>query len=119
MLSLEELKARAVKAAEKEANRNPLESEIEKPVKQYARDNGFWVRKFVSKAHRSVPDDVLAKKGVPAFFIEFKRKGEKPTKAQQDEHKEMREAGLAVYVIDNVKDGKALIDRLNAEAEWA
>lgn len=120
MLSLKELQARAASAAEAEANRDPLEAEIEKAVKDFARKLGFWCRKFNSRAHRSVPDGIFAKIGIPLFFIEFKRKGEKPTKAQLDEHKEMRAAGLTVYVIDNVEDGKALINRLNAstDSEW-
>lgn len=34
------------------------------------------------------------------FFIEFKRPGNKATENQLEEHKEMREKGMLVWVID-------------------
>lgn len=88
------------------------ESDIERHVVTYARKNGFWVRKFTTPARRSAPDDIFGKGG-KVFWIEFKRTGEKPTELQAKEHAEMREHGLAVYVIDSREAGRDLIDRYN------
>jgi hypothetical protein len=101
-----------------------LEKDVEGPVKEYAKDLGFWVRKFVSPAHRSVPDDIFTAPGPPGatmeelvatlhkrtFFVEFKRPGEPATESQEREHVRMRAYGHAIYVIDNEAAGKALID---------
>jgi hypothetical protein len=102
----------------------PLEKEIESKVCKYAVARGFYVRKFVSPAHRSVPDRYLIAPGRPdntprelanslgarLFKIEFKRPGEKATPNQEREHQELNGFGVPVYVIDNVLGGKALID---------
>lgn len=84
-----------------------LESSIEGPAKDLARRLGFWVRKFVSPAHRSVPDDVFAKNG-RVFWIEFKRPGEDLTPNQESEHIEMRAAGLDVYTADSLELAKLI-----------
>lgn len=103
----------------------PLEKEIEKKVCAYAIAKGFYVRKFVSPAHRSVPDryliapgrpddtvkDLITSLGCRLFKIEFKRPGEKATPNQEREHQELWGYGVAVYVIDDVANGKALVDK--------
>ena len=86
-----------------------LEKGIEKSCKDHARSIGILSRKFTSPARRSVPDDLFAINGV-VFFIEFKRWGQRPTENQLKEHEELRAAGLRVYVVDNVVDGRALLD---------
>lgn len=107
----------------------PLEKEIERKVCEYAKAKGFYVRKFVSPAHRSVPDRYFIAPGSPGstpdeltttlymrlFKVEFKRQGEEPTDAQKREHRELRSYGVRVFVIDNANDGKALIDRILRE----
>lgn len=77
------------------------ESDIETWAVEHARKQGWWVRKFKNAHRRSAPDDIFAISGVPAFFIEFKATGEEPTPLQAEEHKEMRAAGLMVYVCDS------------------
>lgn len=110
MPTLEQLEARAAKAKKKAATKVPLESDVEKPVKDYARSKGFYVRKFKSANNRSVPDDIFSTPKGVVFFIEFKRPGKVATPAQADEHKYMQKHRLRVHVIDNVQDGKTLID---------
>jgi hypothetical protein len=78
-------------------------------VCKYAKSLGFYVRKFVSPANRSVPDRLFISPSGVVFFIEFKRKGKKPTEDQAREHKEIQAHSVAVHVIDNVEDGKTLI----------
>lgn len=88
---------------------NPLEKDIESAVCKYARELGMLEYKFTSPARRHVPDRIFLYGG-KTFFIEFKRKGEKPTKAQAIEHAKMRERGAVVFVVDNVEDGKGVIN---------
>lgn len=81
------------------------ERDVESRCKVWARDRGWWVRKFASPANRSVPDDVFGKEG-RVVWVEFKRPGEKPTPLQIEEHDKMRAAGLDVRVFDNVDSFK-------------
>lgn len=88
----------------------PLEKDVETAVCTYAKGLGFYVRKFVSPAHRSVPDRLLiSPKGV-LFFIEFKRQGKRATPAQLLEHVEIEKYGPRVHVVDEARQGKAVID---------
>jgi len=110
MPTLEELQERAAQVKERAAKKKPLEREVEGPVKDYARSKRFYVRKFKSVNNRAVPDDIFSTPEGVVFFIEFKRPGKKATPDQADEHKIMRAHGLKVHVIDNVAEGKRLID---------
>jgi Holliday junction resolvase len=85
------------------------EKDIEHWAKQLARNLGWWVRKFTSPAHKSVPDDIFAKNG-RLFFVEFKATGVKPTELQLHEHKLLKLAGQDVYVIDSREAFRDLID---------
>lgn len=89
---------------------NPLEKVIEKKVCDYAKAKGILVFKFTSPARRSVPDRMFILPGGKVFFIEFKRKGQKPTDAQTVEIKKMEKQGSHVHVVDNVLEGKEIID---------
>lgn len=95
------------------------ERDIEGNVCGYARDAGFYRRKFTSPSHVGVPDDflispggVLVPKPAPGlpFMIEFKAPGKKPTLLQEMEHAVIRRYGIAVYVVDSVQQGRDIID---------
>lgn len=92
-------------------NTNPLEKDIEKCVKDYARNLGVGVlvRKYASPNQRSVPDDIFFFSNGVIIFIEFKRRGKKPTKAQAEEHHKMRLRGCNVFIVDSKEGGKQLI----------
>ena len=91
-------------------NPDPLEKDIERTVKDYAREKGMLAYKFTSPARAAVPDDLfVTPKGV-VWFCEFKRKGQKPTLAQEREHHRLRKHQVAVHVVDNIDTGKMLID---------
>jgi hypothetical protein len=99
-------------AALKQRDRLPTESQIEARVVQYARARGLRADKFTSPNRRSVPDRIVLCPGGQLFFIEFKRpKRGKGTDAQAREHEDLRRLGFAVYIIDDVEEGKQLIDR--------
>jgi hypothetical protein len=44
------------------------------------------------------------------LFIEFKQAGEKPRKIQEFIHERIRQHGFTVAVVDNVSDGRGVID---------
>jgi hypothetical protein len=87
-----------------------LEKQIEAKVCDYAKSKGALVYKFTSPARAAVPDRLFIAPGGKCVFIEFKREGQKPTDAQAREHERLRKQGVSVFVIDNVPDGKAVVD---------
>lgn len=87
------------------------EREIEKKVRDYARALGFYCRKFVSPSHRGVPDHIFISPDSVVFMIEFKAPGKTPTLLQELEHQTIRRYKIAVYVVDSVEEGKAIVDR--------
>lgn len=91
-------------------NKDPLEKVIEKKVCNYAKSLGILVYKFTSPSRRSVPDRLfILPGGKGVFFIEFKRKGCKPTPAQEVEIATIRRQGVKVFVIDNVDAGEKTV----------
>jgi hypothetical protein len=91
-------------------NTDPLEKDIEKKVCDYAKSLGCLAYKFTSPAKRSVPDRLfIMPGGKGVFFIEFKRKGQKPTEAQTVEIEKIRSQGTKVFVIDNVALGQTTV----------
>lgn len=85
-----------------------LEKHIEKKVCDYAKSIGCIVYKFTSPARAAVPDRLFIYNGC-AWFIEFKRTGEKPTPAQRREIARLQAAGMRVGVIDDVEQGREFI----------
>jgi len=91
-------------------NPDPLEKDIEKTVCDYAKSLGCLCYKFTSPSRRSVPDRLfILPGGKGVFFIEFKRKGAKPTKGQEIEIAKIRAKGVQVFVVDTKSDGKRRI----------
>ena len=93
-----------------------LEKDIEDRVGRYAKKFGIMFEKFTSPSKRSVPDRLLTFPGSPAqmVFIEFKAPGKKPTPKQAADHEKRRAIGALVYVVDDIEQGKRLIDALCA-----
>ena len=89
-----------------------LEREIERKVKEYARNKGWLVYKFVSPGHRSVPDDIFMKEK-RMFFIEFKQAGKLLTPKQTQERCKIETQRFRVFKIDYVGGGMNLIDDID------
>ena len=93
---------------------DPLEKVIEEKVCAYGKTLGIANRKYVTPANRSSPDRIffVCRPGREplTFFIEFKRKGQEPTEKQQLEHDFYRALGYYVFVVDNVADGKLIME---------
>ena len=86
-----------------------LEKEIEKKVNTHARETGWLQYKFVSPGKRGVPDRMYFKHG-HCLMIEFKSLGMKATALQEKEMRALRKAGILCYLIDNVTEGKDVLD---------
>lgn len=89
-----------------------LEKQIEAAVNAYAREQGILVYKFTSPQRAAVPDRLFIAPRGKVFFCEFKRTGLKPTPAQEREHMRLRGHGVSVWVIDNIADGREMVDRM-------
>ena len=87
-----------------------MEKDLEAKVCTYARDKGLLVYKFTSPARAAVPDRLFVCPDGRMFFIEFKREGQKATPAQDREHQRLRKHNVSVFVVDNIPDGKTVID---------
>ncbi len=90
-------------------NPNPLEKEIEAKIVAFAKSKGILAYKFTSPARRSVPDRMFISVTGKVFFMELKRKGQKPTPAQAVEIDKIRAQGIQVFVVDDVEMGKTMI----------
>lgn len=91
-----------------------LEKQIETLVCDYAVSNDLLVYKFTSPSRAAVPDRMFVRPDGVIFFIEFKREGQKPTPAQEREHRRLRGCNVRVFVVDNVDGGKSAIDEMTA-----
>lgn len=87
-----------------------LEKQIEGKVCDYAKAKGLLAYKFTSPARMAVPDRMFITPDGRVFFCEFKAAGKKPTEAQAREHTRLRQHKMNVFVIDNVDEGKAMVD---------
>ena len=87
-----------------------LEKDIEKAVYSYGRTLGIDHYKFTSPARAAVPDRMFVTSTGVVFFIEFKKTGKKPTPAQEREIARLRGNKVAVFVVDNVDQGKWIMD---------
>jgi len=88
----------------------PLEKDIEARVCEYARSKGVLAYKFTSPSRAAVPDRLFIAPDGRVWFCEFKREGQKATVAQEREHHKLRQSNVNVFVVDNVPEGKNMID---------
>jgi hypothetical protein len=91
-------------------NANPLEKDIEKRVCDYAKSLKILCYKFTSPSRSHVPDRLFITDMGEVFFVEFKRRGQKPTLAQEVEIAKIRKTGIQVFVIDDVEKGKRVLE---------
>ena len=87
-----------------------LEKQIEAKVCDYAKTKNVLAYKFTSPARAAVPDRLFIGPDGRMWFCEFKREGQVPTPAQYREHDRLRQQMVNVFVIDNVADGKLMIE---------
>ena len=92
-----------------------LVKQIEAKVCEYAKTKGVLVYKFTSPARAAVPDRLFIRPDGVVWFCEFKREGQKPTIPQEREHTKLRGHKVNVFVVDNVEDGRMMVDSMVRE----
>lgn len=78
------------------------EAVIENEAVLFAEKLGFVVRKVVYAGRRGAPDRWFFGRGY-TFCIEFKKRGGKPEPLQVKEIERLKNAGIPVYVVDNIE----------------
>jgi hypothetical protein len=88
-----------------------LEISIEGAVVKRAEAAGWFVRKVGWIGRRGAPDRVFAKNG-RTVWIEFKQKDKTARLLQDEEHREMRAAGMETHVCDSIEQGLRILKLL-------
>jgi hypothetical protein len=86
------------------------ESVIETAVCKYAKEKGFYVRKFKAPGNRGVPDRIFLSPHGVWFTIEFKAPGKEPTTLQKREIDLIKKNKGVAFVCDNLEEGEMIID---------
>ena len=86
----------------------PLESEIEGPAHDYAKSRGWFAEKIMRTGRRGFPDHVFVRLG-RVIFVEFKRPNEEPRRQQLIRHRELRDHGAEVFVVDNLDEAMRIL----------
>lgn len=98
-----------------------MEANVEMPVVRRAERGGWFVRKLGWIGRTGAPDRFFAKKtkrcpscgrSSRIVLIEFKDTDEEPTLNQIEEHKELRDAGVEVYVCDRPDEALRILGLL-------
>lgn len=85
------------------------ESKIEKALVTQVKSIGGLAWKFVSPGTAGVPDRLVILPDGRTIYVELKRPGQKPEPLQEYRHKQLRERGHQVHVIDSIEGVKAFI----------
>lgn len=88
-----------------------LEKTIEKKIIDYARKCGILSYKLNSVSCRGLPDRMFLLPEGKVHFIEFKRKGKKPTDLQSLKIKELLDLGFLVEIIDDLNQGLKVVEK--------
>lgn len=78
------------------------EGRVEAYLIARVRESGGYVRKLKWISRNGAPDRMVwwRHSGGAVYFVEVKRRGEKPTPQQHEEHVKMKDSGLNVVVVD-------------------
>lgn len=79
-----------------------LEKEIESKLVLLAKRHGCIPVKLLSSNYNGLPDRMILSPGEKVGFIELKAPGKKPRPLQLKRHKELRNLGFKVYVVDSI-----------------
>lgn len=94
----------------------PLEKTITNNVMSMARQLGWWTMKTFGTAYslRGIPDVMVVKNGKVAW-MEVKRPGETPTKAQEHRMRELADVGCPVCVVFSANDARHFLEAIDDE----
>ena len=96
----------------KDNKKDPLEKDIERKVREYAKGKGVLNHKFVSPSNRGVVDRLFIFKGGTVAFMELKRKGKKPSPLQQKFIDAVVDQGGHAVYCDSFDSAKAYLDAM-------
>jgi len=84
------------------------ETEVEGPARDYAKSRGWYADKIMRTGRRGFPDHFFLRQG-RVILIEFKRPGEVPEPHQLKRHREIREHGGEVFVVDSLEVAREIL----------
>ena len=87
---------------------------IERQLVRQVHKLGGIAMKFVSPGTAGVPDRLLLFPGGKAVFVETKAPGRKPRPLQKYRHEQLRNLGFKVYVIDEMKQIREVLNDLRS-----
>lgn len=94
------------------------ESEVQGPAIEYGKLRRWFATKIMRGIPNGFPDVFFARKVKPCphcgnatqvVLIEFKREGESPKAHQGTRHRELREAGVTVHVVDTMEEAQRIL----------
>lgn len=81
--------------------KRPKESPVNASVRKYAKARDWKAIRIVRASENQLPDWLIYTRMGLSFWIESKRLGDGPRRAQQIRHDEMREYNITVFVCDD------------------
>lgn len=84
------------------------ESKLEKDSGEFAESRGWWQFKIMKASKNGVPDRYYARRG-RSIFVEYKKEDKPPTAQQLKRHKDMRDHGIEVFVVDTFEQAKEIL----------
>ena len=88
------------------------EKTIERKLAEAARRKGGLAPKFTSPGCDGMPDRIVLMPGGRMAFVEVKAPGRRPRPLQEARHRQLRELGFAVYVLDSEEGIGGIIDEI-------
>ncbi|WP_026524743.1 VRR-NUC domain-containing protein [Butyrivibrio sp. MB2005] len=80
-----------------------LEKEIESKLVLMAKKRGCIPAKLLSSNYNGLPDRIILSPGEKVGFVELKAPGKKPRALQLKRHRELKNLGFKVYVVDSIE----------------
>lgn len=88
------------------------ESKIEAKLVKEVQKAGGKALKFISPGYVGVPDRLILISFGKIGFVEVKAPNEKPRKIQLKRHKELRDLGFKIYVLDDENQIGGIINEI-------
>lgn len=91
------------------------EKDIEQRLVREVKKHGGICPKFVSPGFDGMPDRIVLLPFGRFAFVEVKAPGEKPRRLQTSRHRKIRQLGFKIYILDDVKNIKNILDEIGGE----
>lgn len=89
-----------------------LEKQIEHKLLTETRKRDGLCLKFISPGWNGVPDRIVLLPGGKMGFVEVKKPGKNPRTLQLRRHKQIRNLGFQVFILDDLDDIGGLLDAI-------